>query len=217
MAQLVNLPAYAGDIGGSGSIPRSGRSLEEGTVTHSNPFPWLESPIDRGAWWAMVHRVTKSWTQLRWLNMHAYLIMINFKKSVLWVWILVNSLLNIFKYSSSFNWYGWQPISLIYLNFKHWSMLILCVSLGRLLDACIFICKLISKNTYREPGTYCTKYLAYKIRKYSPFLQIIYLISYRSSKKQNMTNSNSIEKVNLMQHMREKKSHSFWSGWRLKR
>lgn len=149
--------------------------------------------------------------------MHAYLIMINFKKSVLWVWILVNSLLNIFKYSSSFNWYGWQPISLIYLNFKHWSMLILCVSLGRLLDACIFICKLISKNTYREPGTYCTKYLAYKIRKYNPFLQIIYLISYRSSKKQNMTNSNSVEKVNLMQHMREKKSHSFWSGWRLKR
>ena len=46
VAQLVNLPAYAGDIGGSDSIPRSGRSLEEGAVTRSNPFPWLESPID---------------------------------------------------------------------------------------------------------------------------------------------------------------------------
>ena len=26
--------------------------------------PCLENPMDRGAWWAADHRVTKSWTQL---------------------------------------------------------------------------------------------------------------------------------------------------------
>ena len=29
------------------------------------PYSCLENPIDRGAWWATVHRVTKSWTRLR--------------------------------------------------------------------------------------------------------------------------------------------------------
>ena len=28
--------------------------------------------MDRGPWWAMVHRVTKSWTQLKRLSMHAW-------------------------------------------------------------------------------------------------------------------------------------------------
>ena len=28
-------------------------------------YPWLENPMDRGAWRATIHRVTKSWTQLR--------------------------------------------------------------------------------------------------------------------------------------------------------
>ena len=33
---------------------------------HGNPFQCscLENPMDRGAWWATVHRVTKSQTQL---------------------------------------------------------------------------------------------------------------------------------------------------------
>ena len=37
---------------------------------HGNPFQYicLENPTDRGAWWATVHGVAKSWTQL---NMHA--------------------------------------------------------------------------------------------------------------------------------------------------
>ena len=34
--------------------------LEEGMATHSSIL-CLESPIDRGAWWATVHRVAKSW------------------------------------------------------------------------------------------------------------------------------------------------------------
>ena len=31
----------------------------------------LENPMDRGAWWAAVHRVVQSWTQLKQLSMHA--------------------------------------------------------------------------------------------------------------------------------------------------
>ena len=30
-----------------------------------------ENPVDRGAWWAVVHTVTQSWTQLKQLSMHA--------------------------------------------------------------------------------------------------------------------------------------------------
>ena len=37
--------------------------LEEGMATHSRILAW-RIPMDRGAWWATVHRVTKSRTQL---------------------------------------------------------------------------------------------------------------------------------------------------------
>ena len=37
--------------------------LEEGMATHSRILSW-RIPMDRGAWWATVHRVTKSWTGL---------------------------------------------------------------------------------------------------------------------------------------------------------
>ena len=35
--------------------------LEEGMATHSSSLAW-RIPMDRGAWWATVHRVAKSWT-----------------------------------------------------------------------------------------------------------------------------------------------------------
>ena len=40
---------------------------------NSNPLQHscLENPVDRGAWWAAVHRVTSSWTRLKQLSMHA--------------------------------------------------------------------------------------------------------------------------------------------------
>ena len=46
-----------------GSIPRLGRSPVEG---NGNPLqdPCLENLRDRGAWWAAVHGVAKSWAQL---------------------------------------------------------------------------------------------------------------------------------------------------------
>ena len=52
---VKNLPANAGN---EGLIPGSGRSSGEG---NGNPFQYscLENPMDRGAWWAMVHGVTK--------------------------------------------------------------------------------------------------------------------------------------------------------------
>ena len=34
-------------------------------------YSCLENPVDRGAWWAAVHRVTQSWTRLKQLSMHA--------------------------------------------------------------------------------------------------------------------------------------------------
>ena len=48
---------------GLGSIPGLGRSPREG---NGNPLQYscLENPMDRGAWWATVHGVAKSQTQL---------------------------------------------------------------------------------------------------------------------------------------------------------
>ena len=37
--------------------------LEEGMATHSSILAW-RIPMDRGAWWAPVHGITKNWTQL---------------------------------------------------------------------------------------------------------------------------------------------------------
>ena len=68
---VKNLPANAGDIRDASTIPGSGRSPGGG---HGNPLQYscLESPMDRGAWEATVHRVTKSWTWLKQLRMHAH-------------------------------------------------------------------------------------------------------------------------------------------------
>ena len=51
-------PCNAGD---PGSIPGSGRPLEEGRATHSSILVW-RIPMDRGAWQATVHGVAKSQT-----------------------------------------------------------------------------------------------------------------------------------------------------------
>ena len=52
---VKNPPANAGDMG---LIPGSGRSPGEG---NGNPlqFSCLEDPMDRGAWWATIHKVKK--------------------------------------------------------------------------------------------------------------------------------------------------------------
>ena len=65
---VKNLPTNAGGIRGTGSIPGSGRSPGE---ENGNPLQYscLENPVDRGAWQAAVHGVTKSWTQLKQLTL----------------------------------------------------------------------------------------------------------------------------------------------------
>ena len=60
VALVVKNPlANAGDIRHMGSIPGSGRCPGGGS---GNPLQYsgLEYLMDRGAWWAMVHRVAKS-------------------------------------------------------------------------------------------------------------------------------------------------------------
>ena len=57
---VKNPPANVGDVG---LIPQSGRSPGGGNdKAHQNSC--LGDPMDRGAWWAMVHRVTRSRTHL---------------------------------------------------------------------------------------------------------------------------------------------------------
>ena len=55
--------ASACNVGDSGSIPGSGRSPGGGNG-HPLQHSFLENPMDGGAWWTTVHRVTKSQTQL---------------------------------------------------------------------------------------------------------------------------------------------------------
>ena len=64
---VKNLLSNAGDIRNAGLIPGSGRFPGEG---NGNPLQYscLENPMERGAWRAIVHRVTKSWTRLKQLN-----------------------------------------------------------------------------------------------------------------------------------------------------
>ena len=59
-----DLPAKAGDMRATGSIPGLGRSPRGG---HVNPLQcsYLENPMDREAWWATVHGVAKSRTGLK--------------------------------------------------------------------------------------------------------------------------------------------------------
>ena len=68
---VKNLPASVGDSGDSGLLPGLGRYPGEGK---GNPlqYPCLENLMDRGAWRATVHKVTKSQTQLKPLRLYLY-------------------------------------------------------------------------------------------------------------------------------------------------
>ena len=54
---MVKVPAH--NVGDLGSIPGLGRFPGEG---NGNPLQYscLENPMNRGAWWAIVHGVAKS-------------------------------------------------------------------------------------------------------------------------------------------------------------
>ena len=64
VAQMVkNLPANAGDARDTGLIPGVGRSPGIGNGTPLQ-YSCLENSMGRGAWWATVDGVSKSWAQL---------------------------------------------------------------------------------------------------------------------------------------------------------
>ena len=66
---VKNPPAKAGDVLDTGLMPGSGRPPGGG---YGNPLQYscLENPMERETWWAIVHRVTKSQTQLKQLHTH---------------------------------------------------------------------------------------------------------------------------------------------------
>ena len=67
---VKNPPANSEAIRYEVSVPELKRFPGEG---HDNPLQYscLENPMDRGAWWAVVCGVTKSWTRLKQLSTHA--------------------------------------------------------------------------------------------------------------------------------------------------
>ena len=76
---VKNSTANAGKVRDKGPVPRSGRFPGGG---HSNPLQYscLENPMDRGAWQATAHRVTKSWVRLKQFSTHRFVS----KQMVLW-------------------------------------------------------------------------------------------------------------------------------------
>ena len=60
---VKNPSANAGDVRDTGLIPGLAR-FPGGRHGNSLQCPCLENPMDRGAWWAIVHGVTKGQTRL---------------------------------------------------------------------------------------------------------------------------------------------------------
>ena len=58
-----NLPVNPEEAGDMGAVLGSGRFPVRG---NGNPLQYacLENPMDRGAWWAAIHRVAKSQTHI---------------------------------------------------------------------------------------------------------------------------------------------------------
>ena len=70
------MKGFPGGAGGKESICQHRRHKRPGLgrspgVGNGNPLQYscLENPMDRGAWWAMVHGVAESQTQLKRLSM----------------------------------------------------------------------------------------------------------------------------------------------------
>ena len=70
---VKNLPDNIGDIRDAGSIPALGRSPGEGNG-NTLEYSCLENPMDRGAWQATVHGVTKSQIRLNQLGMAYFML-----------------------------------------------------------------------------------------------------------------------------------------------
>ena len=73
--------------------------------------------MDRGAWWATVHRVTKSWTQLKWLTTHThthththnkicFLSEIQIQLNILYFYLQNMTILNMISQLGNWLWYN---------------------------------------------------------------------------------------------------------------
>ena len=74
--QVKSPPDNAGDTGLAGLIPGWARCPGE---RHGNPLQYscLENPMEREAWWATVHRVAQSPTQLKRLSRQARCVLLS--------------------------------------------------------------------------------------------------------------------------------------------
>ena len=64
---VKNLPANEGQETQVQSVPWLGR-FPGGGNGNLLQYSCQENPMDRGAWWATVHEIVKSWTRLKRLN-----------------------------------------------------------------------------------------------------------------------------------------------------
>jgi len=69
---VKNLPANAGDVRDRVLIPLGWEDPPGGGHGHPLQYSCLENPMERGACWAVVHRVTKSWMPLKRLRTHTF-------------------------------------------------------------------------------------------------------------------------------------------------
>ena len=70
---MVKKPlANEGDVTDKGSVQSLGQEdpLEEDMATHSSILAW-RIPMDRKAWWVIVHRVSKNQIQLKQISIHS--------------------------------------------------------------------------------------------------------------------------------------------------
>ena len=69
---VMNLSAKAGDVRYMGLIPGLGRYPVGGPV-YPLQYSCLKHPLNKGAWQAVVHRITKSWIQLKQCSMKGHI------------------------------------------------------------------------------------------------------------------------------------------------
>ena len=71
LSQWLSSKESACNAGDAGSIPGSGR-CPGGKHGNSLQYSCLENPMDREAWWVIVHSVAQSWTPLKQLSTHTH-------------------------------------------------------------------------------------------------------------------------------------------------
>ena len=110
---IKNLPANAGNIRDVGSIPGLGRYPR---VRHGNPLQYscLENAMDRGAWWATVHRIAKL-DMPEWLTHIAVLNVIS-----IW-WVHAQSLCHVWLFETPCTVAHQTPMSIGLSQQEYWS------------------------------------------------------------------------------------------------